>query len=210
MNKYAQIILVAIALILLFEFMNDKHGFIKLSKSVTDEERVVMNDIKKDSISKLLLKIFNQKSDSTIKVKNDSIELYNKQYNALYANYRQLRLIAKQLQPVKVDSLNQLVNGLSAHVYNAEINSGNQCDSLLFIRDKTIRDKDSVNAILSSKILEEQKVSAQKDTTLSDYIKLQTLTKKEAEKSKKLNKKIPYFVAGGALGALILRFVLIK
>jgi hypothetical protein len=210
MNKYIQYILVAIALIWLAYFLNDKHGFVKFSKEITKSEQVAYGSLKIDSINSLSVNRSNAKYDSIIIVKNHSDSIALLQINALYANYKQLRLIAKSLQVVKIDSLNQVVDGIPAVAFNAEINSGNKCDSLINLKDTSIRMRDSIIRMRIIEYLSEKKLNSEKDSTIQDFVTLSKLEKEDLAKAKKLNKNIPLIAGLSAVGALVLRLLLLK
>lgn len=160
------------------------------------------------SASNSLLQVKHDSLVGKLKLESDSIKESNR---ALSVRYNALRSIVRKLQPVKVDSLTQVVNDVPATAYNASIYSGIMCDSLLIGKDLELNIKDSIISVREIQLDSEKKAYLEKDQALNDLKAFNNLQEKVSEKAKKLNKKIPLIATISAeIGALIALFFALR
>lgn len=162
-----------------------------------------------DSIQKLLTEKVNKKSDSLINIYKDSLAVIKFSKEKIEYNYYALRSIVKKLQSVKVDSFNQVVK-VPVIEYNASINSGTMCDSLLMYQDAELNLKDSIISVREIQLIACRKENDTKEQALQDLIALNNEEKKQKERAKVLNKKIPLIAGICAIGGFILATFALK
>jgi len=143
------------------------------------------HSLKADSIQTAQNAQINKISDSIVaklKKENSILSAENKK---LSVSYYALRAIVRPLNPVKVYSLDQLVDSVKAVTYNAAINSGNMCDELLIGKDAELNVKDSIISEREIQLFSCAKENQTKAQAVNDLI---ALNNEEKEKVKKIKK----------------------
>lgn len=161
-----------------------------------------------DSLQKIETANIRKESELLLKVYKDSLATIKESREKLSVNYYALRAKIKHLQTVKVDSSGQTVN-VPVIEYNASINSGTMCDSLLMYQDQELAIKDSIISVKDIVIITLEKNSATTDQALADLLLLNNEEKKQKEKAKRLNKNIPQIaIISGLIGSVLTLFIL--
>lgn len=147
----------------------------------------------RDSIKTSHNLILQAKSDSIVKVYNDSIAKIEKEKTKLKANYYALRKALKQYQLIQVDSNNNsnmpdhLPEWVKAESFNALINSGNMCDSLIMFTDLELNIKDSIISTRELQLKAVNELNKTHEITVEDMKALIAELKKELKKARKAN-----------------------
>lgn len=142
-----------------------------------------------DSLQKIETANIRKESELLLKVYKDSLATIKESREKLSVNYYALRAKIKHLQTVKVDSSGQTVN-VPVIEYNASINSGTMCDSLLMYMDSELAIKDSivsVNDIIIETLVKKVETG---EIAKSDLLALIDELKKELKKCKNQNKAL--------------------
>ncbi len=148
-------------------------------------------------------------NDSLISELKTRDSLHKEKIETLSGKYYALRSVVKKLQLVRVDSSGQTVN-VPADQYNASINSGTMCDSLLMYLDSELAVKDSIISTREIQLTACGKESETKGKALSDLIELNAEEKKQGGKARDLNKKIPTIAIISGLIGSVLTLILLK
>jgi hypothetical protein len=205
MTKNVSIVLLAVIAIMLTLIMCGRGNREGVSKSESD----ATESFRADSIQ-------NIKTDSLISHKNSQIRRFEKQDSisrikvlSLAKENSRLRTLVKHISVIRADSSGQVVNGVPVEEYNALIESGNLCDSIISEQNKRIAGKDSINESNENIIVALKASNATKELALQDIIALAAQEKQEKGKAKKLNRKIPLIATiSGLAGTLITIFLL--
>jgi len=131
--------------------------------------------------------------DSIIRESNKKDSIAKVKIAVLQKGYNEQRAIIKHLTTIRIDSVGQVVNNVPIEEYNALIESGNKCDSMLTIERERIAEKDTVIKALENKFESERKLteSAQvKSDSFEQFGKSEQLKKEKLKKENKLLKKI--------------------
>lgn len=162
-----------------------------------------------DSLQKIETSKVKKESDSLISElkKQDSIQKVK--IENLSTSYYALRAKLKHLKAVKVDSLGQTIN-VPVIEYNASINSSTMCDSLLMYLDSELMLKDSIISVQEIQVKTLDKKVVTSEQALTDLIALNNEERKQKEKAKKLNKKIPLLCGISSVATVILTILLLK
>jgi len=200
-TTYIALVILGIALVLF--------AFKECDSKPSNRQEKSNSSIIVDQIKTRQAEIINAKLDSVVFIYKDSISKLTTKDKALTKEYNRLRSIVKHLQPVRVDSFNQVVNNIPVDVYNAEIEAGNVCDQLLGYKDVQISIRDSIIANHEEKIVILDELIETKDQALQDIILLDEEKETNLKRAKSLNKKIPLIGALCAgVGAFLVLFAL--
>lgn len=142
-----------------------------------------------DSLQKIETANIRKESELLLKVYKDSLATIKESREKLSVNYYALRAKIKHLQTVKVDSSGQTVN-VPVIEYNASINSGTMCDSLLMYMDSELAIKDSIVSVKDIIIETLVKKVETGEIAKSDLLALIDELKKELKKCKNQNKAL--------------------
>ena len=143
----------------------------------------------RDSVKTSHYLIFKKTNDSLINIYKDSLAVIIASKEKIEYNYYAIRSIVKKLQSVKVDSFDQVVN-VPVIEYNASINSGTMCDSLLMYLEAESAIKDSIIYMKDVNISELIKKVNSGEIAKSDLVDLVDELKKELKKAKSDNLKL--------------------
>ncbi len=166
--------------------------------------------LKADSLKQIETSKLVARYDSLIHEKLISDSLHKVKINSLSIQYNALRTIVKTMKPVKVDSSGQVVNNIPAASYNASVEQGTMCDSLIMYLDSELAVKDSIAKYYNAQYVAEKKLNSTNTQALSDLKALEGEEKKSLAKAKKLNKKIPVIAAISAIAGYIILTLTIK
>lgn len=167
---------------------------------IGESEHKAQESFRVDSLQQIKTDSLKAKYDSliTASVKSDSASAAR--IAALSKEYYRLRNIVKGMNIVLVDTSKTL----SADQYNAFVESGNLCDSLLSDKDKRIAGKDSIIHYQGEIIRAEEVQNQISEQAVSDYKQFAEEEKRAKEKAKKLNRAIPKIAAAfTAVGSII-------
>lgn len=204
MKKYFTFALIAVIAIIFFLIAFPQSCSDRLEPLEHKSERSLIIDSIQKSITDSLIFTSNAK----IRRFEDSIKNLRDKNEKLSINYYALRANIKHLKTVKVDSLGQTIK-VPVIEYNASINSGTMCDSLLMYMDWELAIKDSLISVKDIVIITLEKRSATGDQALADLLLLNNEEKKQKEKAKRLNKKIPQIaIISGLIGSVLTLFLL--
>jgi len=142
-----------------------------------------------DSLQKIETDKIKKESDLLLKVYKDSLATIKASREKLSVNYYALRAVVKKLQTVRIDSIGQVVN-VPAIEYNASINSGTMCDSLLMYMDSELAIKDSIISVKDIEIDSLIKKVETGEIAQADLLALIEHLKKELKKCKDQNKAL--------------------
>ena len=142
-----------------------------------------------DSLQKIETDKIKKESDLLLKVYKDSLATIKASREKLSVNYYALRAVVKKLQTVRIDSIGQVVN-VPAIEYNASINSGTMCDSLLMYMDSQLAIKDSIISVKDIEIDSLIKKVETGEIAQADLLALIEHLKKELKKCKDQNKAL--------------------
>jgi len=142
-----------------------------------------------DSLQKIETANIRKESELLLKVYKDSLATIKESREKLSVNYYALRAKIKHLQTVKVDSSGQTVK-VPVIEYNASINSGTMCDSLLMYMDSELAIKDSIISVKDIVIESLAKKVETGEIAKSDLLALIDELKKELKKCKNQNKAL--------------------
>lgn len=162
-----------------------------------------------DSIQKSITDSLIFTSNAKIRRFEDSLKTLRDKNEKLSTNYYALRAKIKHLKTVKVYSLGQTVN-VPVIEYNASINSGTMCDSLLMYQDQELAIKDSIISVKDVQIVALNKKAVTSEQALADLIALNNEEKRQKEKAKRLNKKIPGIALISGLVGSVLTLILVR
>lgn len=184
-------------------------NFKSCDSGISAVEKKSVVSLLNDSLQRIHTAATIDRYDSLIKVKRVSDSLHGVNVALLTNRYNALRTIVKNLKPVVVDSIDQVVNSVPASAYNASIEQGYLCDSLIVSMDYRLSDKDSIANYFQSQYLAEKKLNVTSEQALSDLKSLSAEEKKGKEKAQKLNRKIPSIVGlSVAITAVLVALVL--
>jgi len=142
-----------------------------------------------DSLQKIETANIRKESELLLKVYKDSLATIKESREKLSVNYYALRAKIKHLQTVKVDSSGQTVK-VPVIEYNASINSGTMCDSLLMYMDSELAIKDSIISVKDIVIESLAKKVETGEVAQADLLALIEELKKELKKCKNQNKAL--------------------
>ena len=124
--------------------------------------------------------------DSIIRESNKKDSIAKAKIAVLQKGYDEQKRIIKHLLKVRIDSVGQVVV-LPAEQYNALIESGNKCDSMLTIERERIAEKDTIIKALENKFESERKLTESSQNKSNDFELLTEDLKKQLKKAKKEN-----------------------
>ncbi len=136
------------------------------------------------SVETLQIRIANDSLISELKTR-DSI--HKAKIETLSGKYYALRATIKGLKIIHVDSLNQVVE-VSADQYNASINSGTMCDSLLMYLDQELAIKDSIISVRDIDVKTLESLTNTKQEANNDLVAFVAELKTELKRAKNQNK----------------------
>jgi len=139
-----------------------------------------------DSLQRLETANIKKESDFLLKVYKDSLATIKASREKLSVNYYALRAVVKKLQTVRIDSVGQVVN-VPVIEYNASINSGTMCDSLLMYMDSELAIKDNIISIKDIEIDSLEKAVETSSQAKNDLVALVGKIEKQLKKAKKEN-----------------------
>lgn len=204
MKKYITFALIALIAIMLI--------LIAFPQSCTDKSEPLQRKSERsliiDSIQKIITNSLIFTNNAKIRRFEDSIKTLKSKNEKLSISYYALRAKIKHLQTVKVESSGQTVN-VPVIEYNASINSGTMCDSLLMYQDQELAIKDSIISVKDIQINALDKKAVTGEQALTDLIALNNEEKRQKEKAKRLNKKIPSIaLISGLIGSVLTLFLI--
>lgn len=142
-----------------------------------------------DSLQEIETAKIRKESDLLLKIYKDSLATIKESRENLSINYYALRAKIKHLTTVRVDSSGQTVN-VPVIEYNASINSGTMCDSLLMYMDSELAIKDSIISVKDIIIETLTKKVETGEIAQADLLALMEHLKKELKKCKDQNKAL--------------------
>ncbi len=172
-------------------------------------EQKAIHSLKVDSIQTAITNRINAKNDSIVKAYKDSLQQLKSKTEVLSSKYYALRATVSKQKAVRIDSSTQIIE-VPAIEYNASVNSGNMCDSLLMYQDQELAIKDSIISCREIQLTAAQKEITTKEQALQDLIALNKQREAESEKAHKINKRIPLIATLSAFAGSILTIILLK
>jgi hypothetical protein len=125
--------------------------------------------------------------DSIIRESNKKDSIAKVKIAVLQKGYNEQRAIIKHLTTIRIDSVGQVVNNVPIEEYNALIEAGNKCDSMLTIERERIAEKDTTIKALNNKFESERKLTESAQNKANDFLLLAEDEKKQKDKAKKAN-----------------------
>lgn len=151
----------------------------------------------------------NKVNDSLIALLKAQELIYKDHVSELSERNSALRAIVSKLQPVRIDSSGQTVN-VPAVAYNAGIESGNLCDSLLMYMDKELAIKDSIISTREIQLQASQKLNVSSQKAINDLLALNEQEESKRKTALKLNKKIPLIAGIAAVTGYVFALTILK
>ena len=139
------------------------------------------------------------KQDSIIRSSEIKDSIAQLKISVLQKGYNAQRAIIKHLTTIRIDSVGQVVNNVPIAEYNALIESGNKCDSMLAIERERIAEKDTIIKALNNKFESEKKLTESAQNKSNNFEQLSESYKSELKKVKNENKILKF-----ALGVVTL------
>jgi len=183
MKKYSSIILLGIIAILLIWMVIPKSCTTQPSKL----EQKALQSLREDSLLTIKEKAHQAIQDSIIRESNKKDSIAKVKIAVLQKGYNEQRAIIKHLTKIRIDSVGQVVNNVPIEEYNALIESGNKCDSMLTIERERISERDTIIKALENKFESERKLTESAQNKANDFLLLAEDEKKQKEKAKKAN-----------------------
>ena len=179
------------------------------SKKPSEIEKKAIESLKADSAIKIQTDLIVLKYDSLIRVKQIEDSTHKAKIEKLSNKYYALRAVVNKLQTIPIDSAGQKID-IPVDVYNASIDSGNMCDSLLMYMDSELAVKDSIIAFRTAQFTAVNTLNKTHEQALSDLLALTNEEKSKRSKAQKLNNKIPLISVVSAFAGSILTILILK
>jgi hypothetical protein len=147
--------------------------------------------------------------DSLVMIKQKHDSAYKNHIADLTIKYNALRATIQTLRVVKIDSIGQTISNLSIIDYNALIESGDICDSMVQVMQSDLFTKDSIITLRTAQYESVQALNKSSEQTISDLQALNEQDQKKLKRSEKLNRKIP-LIAGITVVVFVLTIIALK
>jgi len=199
MKQYITFALIAIIAIMAFLFAFPQ----SCTTQPSELEHKAIASRKADSLLTIVEAKHQAIQDSIIHESNKKDSIAKVKIAVLQKGYNEQRAIIKHLTKIRIDSVGQVVNNVPIAEYNALIESGNKCDSMLTIERGRIAEKDTIIKALENKFESEKKLTESAQVKSNDFELLTEDLKKQLKRSKGENKLLKFLLVIDTLAHLL-------